>query len=198
MTRVRVARGAILAAASAVGLGACVSTPPSAPVTPTPRVHGGAVAHPFDPAAALEVGRVVLAGHETFLMPIADPMNRPPAYPHARLAERLPRTEVCLRLAIGEDGRVDAVADVTGMPGCETARPVAADFVADFVAASLAAARDWRFEPAVRCVFASAAAKTAAANTGCATAREVPQAVSLHYRFVFELEDGRASVRWAN
>ena len=76
--------------------------------------------------------------------------------------------------------------------------PACIAIVADFVAASLAAARDWRFEPAVRCVFASAAAKTAAANTGCATAREVPQAVSLHYRFVFELEDGRASVRWAN
>ena len=69
--------------------------------------------------------------------------------------------------------------------------------LASFVRLAMHAARAWRFEPAVRCVFANAEAKTAATNTGCAGATEIPQAVSLHYRFVFEQDEGRGAVRLA-
>ena len=135
----------------------------------------------------------MLGSHESFLMPIGDLANPLPSYPEPRLVDRLPRREVCLRIAVAEDGKVMAAHDVTGSPGCEV--PVRVE--ADFVAAAMRAARAWRFEPAVRCIFGSAAEKAAAANTGCAGAREIPQAVSLHYRFVFEQNEGRGAVRLA-
>jgi hypothetical protein len=187
------ARRAFLALVAA-GLGGCVAGPsPTLPEADDgPRFAGQVAAQAFDPAEALEIGRVVLDSHESFLLPIGDPSNQPPIYPEARLADRLPHREVCLRLAVAADGRVFSVDDVTGLPGCE----VQGRAEADFVASATRAARDWRFEPAVRCVFRTAAEKTAAANTGCAGAQEIPQAVSLHFRFVFEQKEGRGAVRW--
>jgi hypothetical protein len=156
-------------------------------------LSGRSAAQPFDPATAPGIDRVVLESHESFLMPVGDLANQTPIYPEARLADRLPRREVCLRLSVAEDGRVSALDDVTGFPGCEVQEGVEADFVDS----AMHAARAWRFEPAVRCVFATSEEKAAAANTGCAGAREIPQAVSLHYRFVFEQDEGRGVVRLA-
>ena len=178
--------------ATPLGLVGCASSPVSSPAIPEARGSTGVVGvAPFDPGAALDTGRVVLDSHESFLMPLPDPSNRVPAYPEARLPDRLPPQQVCLLLAVAEDGRVRSVVDVTDRSACGATTPAGPDFVF----AATQAARGWRFEPAVRCAFASAAEKAAAANTGCAGAREVPQAVSLHYRFVFDQVEGRGGVR---
>lgn len=170
----------------------CASGPVSQPTSAdVPGSQGVVGMQQFDPAETLDIGRLLLGSHESFLMPLGDPSNRPPSYPDARLADRLPPRDVCLRLAVGPDGRVFSVVDVTGRPGCETEAPAEPDFVSS----AMQAAQGWRFEPAVRCVFRTADEKEAAANTGCAGAQEIPQAVSLHYRFVFEQKDGRGAVR---
>lgn len=145
----------------------------------------------FDPAGALDVDRLVLGVNESFLMPVGDLSNRPPTYPEARLADALPRQDVCLLLAVDEAGRVASAVDVTGRAECGAAGSAEPDFVS----AAVQAAKGWRFDPAVRCVFRTAAAREDAASTGCAGADEIPQAVSLHYRFVFDQRDGRGAVR---
>jgi hypothetical protein len=185
----------MLLALVAMGLVSCVSDPESMPGRADDGVvlSGRSAAQPYALAGALDIDRVALESHESFLMPIGDLSNRTPIYPAARLADRLPRREVCLRLSVAEDGSVFALDDVTGLPGCE----VQGGVEADFVDSAMHAARTWRFEPAVRCVFANAEEKAAATNTGCAGAREIPQAVSLHYRFVFEQDEGRGAVRLA-
>lgn len=173
-----------------VGVAGCASTPVVS--TADPSDPSGVVGmRPFEPGATPEVGRLALASHESFLMPVGDLANRPPVYPESRLPGRWPPQVVCLRLAVGTDGRVHDVADVTGRPGCEIDSPSHPDFAS----AAMHAVQGWRFEPAVRCVFASAADRQAASNTGCANAEEIPEAVSLHYRFVFEQVDGRGAVR---
>ncbi|MCZ8165218.1 MAG: hypothetical protein O9280_05655 [Silanimonas sp.] len=185
----------MLLALVAMGLVSCVSDPESMPGRADDGVvlSGRSAAQPYALAGALDIDRVVLDSHESFLMPIGDLGNQTPIYPAARLADRLPRREVCLRLAVAEDGSVFALDDVTGADGCKVQEGVEADFVDS----AMHAARTWRFEPAVRCVFANAEEKAAATNTGCAGAREIPQAVSLHYRFVFEQDEGRGAVRLA-
>lgn len=185
----------MLLALVVMGLVSCVSDPESMPGRADDGVvlSGRSAAQPVDFGAALDLDRVVLASHESFLMPVGDLANQTPIYPAARLADRLPRREVCLRLAVAEDGSVFALDDVTGADGCK----VQGGVEADFVDSAMHAARTWRFEPAVRCVFANAEEKAAATNTGCAGAREIPQAVSLHYRFVFEQDEGRGAVRLA-
>lgn len=187
--------GRMLLALVAMGLVSCVSDPESMPGRADDGVvlSGRSAAQPYALAGALDIDRVVLDSHESFLMPIGDLGNQTPIYPAARLADRLPRREVCLRLAVAEDGSVFALDDVTGADGCKVQEGVEADFVDS----AMHAARTWRFEPAVRCVFANAEEKAAATNTGCAGAREIPQAVSLHYRFVFEQDEGRGAVRLA-
>jgi len=185
----------VLLALVAMGLGGCASDPESIPDRAADAVvpSGRSAVQPFNPAAAQDIDRVVLESHESFLMPVGDLANQTPIYPEARLVDRLPRREVCLRLSVAEDGRVFALEDVTRAPSCQ----VQGDVEAEFVDSAMHAARAWRFEPAVRCVFATAEEKAAAANTGCAGAREIPQAVSLHYRFVFEQDEGRGTVRLA-
>jgi hypothetical protein len=188
----RTSLAALLALSTMVA--GCASAPApdrASAAAPVSQGVAGASAYEYEPGAALDIDRLVLASQETFLQPVGDPANRLPVYPESRLADRLPSTEVCLRLAIGVDGRVHSAHDVTGRPGCE----MQAAAEPGFFSAATVAVRDWRFDPAVRCLFASAAEKEAAANTGCATAREIPQAVSLHYRFVFEQKDGQGAVR---
>lgn len=182
----------IVIAAGAVG---CASRPIAERHAADPtRPQGDVGMREFDPSEVPEIGRLALAAHESFQRPIAHPSNAPPLYPASRLADPTPPREVCVRLAVGEDGRVLSAVDVTGGAGCDTGAPSEPEFVASAVQA----AKEWRFDPALRCVFRTASEKAAAANTGCAGAEEIPQAVSLHYRFVFEQKDGRGVVRLAH
>ena len=134
--------------------------------------------------------RMVLAGNESFLMPLDDRDNQVPDYPAALLARRLPPQPVCLRVSIGSDGLVVASAPIPGAPPCATPDPVDPAFVD----AAIAAVATWRFDPALRCVFPTVEARENV-EASCSGGREVPQAVSLAYRFVFEQHDGRGSVR---
>ena len=182
----------VVLAAIAALLSGCAWTPASLPLAKDPPGPGGVVGMlQFEPGAASDISRIALASHESFLMPLGDVSNNLPSYPESRLSETLPPREVCLRFAVGVEGRVSAVVDVTDHAGCGATAPAEPDFVA----AATHAVNGWRFEPAIRCVFPDASARRAAANTGCAGAQEIPEAVSLHYRFVFEQQDGRGAVR---
>ncbi|MFC3551080.1 hypothetical protein ACFOLC_08610 [Lysobacter cavernae] len=140
----------------------------------------------FVPANA----RIVLAENETFLVAIDDAANAPPVYPEALLARQLPPRTVCLSVGIAEDGQVISSTPVDQSPDCPGPDAVEAAFFA----AAAQAVQGWRYDPALRCVFPDAMTK-ADANASCSGGREVAQAVSLAYRFVFEQRDGRGSVR---
>ena len=99
-------RAAAVLVASAV-IGGCASAPaPERQTAAGPDSRGTVGVSQFEPGAALDIERVVLARHESFLMPVADPANRPPTYPEVLLPARLAPREVCLRIAVGVDGRV--------------------------------------------------------------------------------------------
>ena len=68
---------------------------------------------------------------------------------------------------------------------------------AEFVAAARAATLQWRFDPAFRCVYPGDIRPEHGMCVGKGV-QEIPQAVSLVYRFVFEQVDGRGSVRMAD
>ncbi|MBB1059793.1 hypothetical protein [Marilutibacter spongiae] len=143
-----------------------------------------------DITRAMPAGAWQLADNETLLMPLEESGNRAPDYPQALLSDRLPPVQVCLRLSIGTDGRVAQADPIAPGEDCQAADAIAPGF--------LQAARDavagWRFDPAFRCVYASAADK-AAAGDGCEGGEVVPEAISLAYRFVFEQHEGRGTVR---
>ncbi len=133
--------------------------------------------------------RLVLADNESFQPPLPDTGNAAPEYPADLLARRLPPQAVCVRLSIDEHGAVVDTAPVDQGPDCA----VGMDMESAFYAAAVDAAMRWRFEPAFRCVFPEGSVP----DMGCGFAgtQEVPQAVSLVYRFVFEQVDGEGRVR---
>ncbi len=140
----------------------------------------------FAPADA----RIVLAENESFLVAIDDDANAPPTYPDALLSRRLPPRTVCMSVGIGEDGGVMSSAPISQPPECPGGDAVEPEFFA----AAAQAIKAWRYDPALRCVFPNQKAK-ADANANCSGGQEIPQAVSLAYRFVFEQKDGRGTVR---
>ncbi|MFD0740447.1 hypothetical protein ACFQZQ_14270 [Lysobacter koreensis] len=135
--------------------------------------------------------RMELADHESFLMPLDDHDNAMPVYPESLLARRLPPQALCLRVSIGVDGAVMASAPIDeGAPACPDIHAIDAAF---FHAAQTVVS-GWRFDPALRCVFPTVAAKEHV-EASCSGGEEVPVPVSLAYRFVFEQRDGHGSVR---
>lgn len=134
--------------------------------------------------------RMQLADNESFLMPLDDSANAAPVYPDALLAQRLPAQKVCMRVSIDSNGGVTSSAPVAQPPECPG--PDAVDHA--FFSAAGQAVAQWRFEPALRCVFPDAKTKENT-NASCGGYQEIPEAVSLTYRFVFEQKDGRGSVR---
>lgn len=134
--------------------------------------------------------RMVLAANESFLMPLDERDNQVPDYPASLLAKRLPPQAVCLRVSIGSNGWVMASAPIVEAPDC--LGPDAIDPA--FFDAAIDAVATWRFDPALRCIFPTVKAKENV-EASCSGGQEVPQAVSLAYRFVFEQHDGRGAVR---
>ena len=131
--------------------------------------------------------RMVLADNESFLMPLDDMKNAHPSYPQTLLGQNLPPRKVCLRVGIDEKGAVTVVARAPSSEFCTTvAEP-------EFLAASEAAARTWKFDPALRCVFRNAKDKERAVAS-CDGGKGIPQAVTLVYRFRFEQVDGQPKV----
>ncbi|BDU16913.1 hypothetical protein [Lysobacter auxotrophicus] len=139
------------------------------------------------PAAASQDNRMVLADNESFLMPLDDAKNAHPSYPQHLLGQNLPPRIVCLRVGIDEKGAVTVVARAPVSEMCpKGAEP-------EFLAASETAARTWKFDPALRCVFRNTKDKERAVAS-CDGGKSVPQAVTLVYRFRFEQTDGKPQV----
>ena len=134
--------------------------------------------------------RMALAPNESFLVPLEDDGNASPLYPVALLVQRLPPQAVCVRVGIERDGRVVSSSEAIAPPECPA--PGAVD--AAFFDAVKAAVASWRYEPGLRCVFPDAKTKDGTVGS-CGGYTEVPEAVTLTYRFVFEQKDGRGSVR---
>lgn len=135
--------------------------------------------------------QMALAEDETFLLPIDGPENRLPEYPAAVLAQQSAGAHfVCMRVDIDEQGKVGYVGPVVREPDC----PPITELTRQFSDAATATLSTWHFEPAIRCVFRS---RRAMENAGmsCVGGREVPQATSLTFRFLFEQVDGRGVVR---
>ncbi len=141
------------------------------------------------PAAgtATQGGRLVLADNESFLMPLDDMKNVHPSYPQNLLGLQLPPRTVCLMVGIDEKGAVTVVAKAPASEFCAT------DAEREFLVASETAARTWKFDPALRCVFRNVKDKERAVAS-CDGGKGIPQAVTLVYRFRFEQVDGKPNV----
>lgn len=134
--------------------------------------------------------RMELADNESFLMPLEDDANPLPVYPAALLSQELAPQAVCVRVGVGGEGSVLSSAPAIAPPNCpEPADPAFFDAVRSAVAG-------WRYEPALRCVFPDAKTKDDTVGS-CGGYTEIPEAVTLTYRFVFEQKDGRGSVQLA-
>ena len=173
-----------LLTAVALGLAAC-TTPTRAPLD-DPR-EGQVGFAEVDSAVPTET-RLVLADNESYQPPLPDAGNAAPVYPADLLAQRLSPQSVCVRLAIDEHGAVADAAPVDQGPDCA----LGMDVESAFYAAAVEAVKRWRFEPAFRCVFPEGSGPDTAC--GFEDTQEVPQAVSLVYRFVFEQVDGAGRV----
>lgn len=140
--------------------------------------------------SAIQAGsRLQLAVNERFQPALPSGDNAPPHYPDELLAQRLPPQAVCLRVAIDEQGRVFDKAFVDHGADCSDTFAVNPAFHN----AALAATSCWHFEPAFRCVFPEG--QTPGSACGSKGTREVPQPVSLVYRFVFQQVNGQGQVR---
>lgn len=177
----RLAATTILLLAIAACAGTVEETPPAA-------VRNGEVGVEELTATHAASERIALADNENFLPPLPEPGNRPPLYPAALLARRLPPQVVCLRVSVSEEGAVTSSAPFVQAPECAEVAVVAQPLV-DAAQTAIAA---WRYDPAVRCVFEHGPRPD---YPTCVDARETPQAVSLTYRFVFEQQNGHGSVR---
>ena len=119
--------------------------------------HAQTVATSTPAAAATPVAgtttqdnRMVLADNESYLVPLEDLKNAHPSYPPNLLGLNLPPRTVCLQVAIDEKGAVILVAKAPTSVNCpKGAEP-------EFRAAAETAAKTWKFEPALRCVFRNA------------------------------------------
>ena len=174
----------ILTALACALLTACATTP-------EPETRKGAVGFSEISTAAPTQARLALADNETFEPPMPRSGNTLPTYPAHLLERQLPPQALCLRIGIGEDGNVLDAEPVSEGPDCP------GDLIEEsaFFAVASEAVRAWRFEPSFRCVHPSAeAAQASQGGCGLDGTREIPQAVSLVYRFVFRQIDGRGSV----
>ena len=137
-----------------------------------------------------QAARMELADNESFLMPLEDDANPMPVYPAALLSHGLAPQAVCVRVGVSGEGSVLSSAPAVAPPNCpEPADPAFFDAVRSAVAG-------WRYEPALRCVFPDAKTKDDTVGS-CGGYTEIPEAVTLTYRFVFEQKDGRGSVQLA-
>ncbi len=176
---------AVLWAALAV-LAGCAHAPVA--VAPERVSRAGDVGVSEITATVAPSARLVLGRDETFFMPLPARDNALPVYPPALLARRLPPQSACLQLGIDAEGTIVNVAPIVQVPDC----PATGVVDRQFFDAAMTAARQWRFDAAFRCEYPNAQARE---SGDCSGGREVQQAVSLAYRFVFEQRDGLGSVR---
>ena len=170
--------------AMAVLLPAC-SAPSPRPAAPPEGQVGYTLAN-----SAIQAGaRLQLADNESFQPPLPKTDNAPPRYPVELLAQDLPSQAICLRLAIDEKGHVVNAVPVDQGSDCSGA--VSVDPA--FHAAAITATSRWQFDPAFRCVFPEG--QTPDSACGFNGSQEIPQSISLVFRFVFEQVSGQGQVR---
>lgn len=137
--------------------------------------------------------RMALADNETFQKPLPSVDNAMPEYPASMLPHNLPPQAVCVRVTIDEKGGVSGTAPIGVGPDC----PAEANAAAAFYESAQQATQGWKYDPAFRCVYPKG---TKPDRRGCfgEKVKEVPEAVSMVYRFVFEQSEGRGAVRFAD
>jgi hypothetical protein len=168
---------------AAAALTACASAPPAIPA------RGQVGVREVDPGVGA-AARLELPSNETFQRPLFAADNPLPDYPPELLARNLPPQPLCMRVGIAENGEVmlsEAVREGSDCVATIAAAP-------EFVAAARDATVRWRFEPAFRCVHPPGVTPEPGYCEGPGV-EEIPQAVSLVFRFVFEQVGGRGSVR---
>ena len=139
--------------------------------------------------AAAAPDRIVLAENERFQPPLPLSGNPMPVYPESLLAQSLPPQTVCVQVSVDTEGKSTAAHPVSEGPDC----PAPGNAETVFYEAAAAATAQWTFEPAFRCVFKhKPKAKEPCGGEGTS---EVPQAVSVVYRFTFEQANGLGAVR---
>ena len=133
---------------------------------------------------------MTLKDNDTFQRPMPMPVNAVPAYPDTRLAHLLPPQTVCVRTTIADTGTVGATAPIGAGPDC----PTPENAPAAFYEAAEAAAKAWSFDPAFKCVYPK---RVKPNPNGCwgDDVEEIPTAVSMVFRFVFEQADGKPAVK---
>lgn len=142
-----------------------------------------------DEVAAATPDRIVLGENERFQPPLPRNDNAMPEYPAPLLAQSLPKQTVCVQVSVDVEGKVSGAHPVSEGPDC----PAPGNAETTFFEAAATAVRQWRFEPAFRCIFEY----TPKPKEPCGgeDTREEPQAVSVVYRFTFEQANGLGSVR---
>lgn len=140
--------------------------------------------------APVPASAMTLAANETFQRPMPMPGNTLPSYPEGMLGHMLPPQTVCVRVTIDDTGKVEATAPIGSGPDC----PTPENAPAAFYEAAEAAAKAWSFDPAFKCVYPK---RVKPNPRGCFgdDVKEVPTAVSMVYRFVFEQSEGKPAVR---
>lgn len=140
--------------------------------------------------AAGAVQAYTLAASETFRMP--EPVQSPPPVMPADYARQtLSPTTLCVRVIVAAEGQVERVEPLLEHASCTAGRELEH---ASLLQASMAAAMQWRFQPAAICHFAPGTVPIAQGNcTGAVKVEDVP--VTLLYAFTFEVVKGEARVR---
>ncbi len=134
--------------------------------------------------------RMELAANEGFQSAFPKPGNPMPVFP----SELVEKTEgpiyVCFNVDVSETGETRDALPNWGSRGCPL-REDAPD--ARYIYAAMEALRQWRFEPAFRCVFA----KRETPHPQCRGnyKDEIPTAVRLAFRVVYDNSAGQREVR---
>lgn len=133
--------------------------------------------------------RLIIAENERFQPPLPKTGNPLPEYPATLIDRSLPAQTVCVSVSVDETGTPTSTQPVSQGPDC----PAPGNAETMFYEAAAAAIMQWSFEPAFRCVFEYKPKPKE--QCGGEDTHEVPQAVSVVYRFTFELKDGLGAVR---
>ncbi|MBB5207358.1 hypothetical protein [Chiayiivirga flava] len=142
-----------------------------------------------DEVAAAAPDRIVLGENERFQPPLPLAGNPMPEYPAALIDRALPPQTVCVQVSVDVDGKATGAHPVSQGPDC----PAPGNAETAFFEAAARATSQWTFEPAFRCVFDYKPKPREVC--GGEDTHEEPQAVSVVYRFTFEVANGLGAVR---
>ena len=142
-----------------------------------------------DEVSAAAPDRIVLGENERFQPPLPLAGNPMPDYPAALLEKGLPKQTVCVLVSVDIEGNATGWHPVSEGPDC----PAPGNAETMFFEAAAAATAQWKFEPAFLCVFDYKPKPKE--HCGGEDTHEEAQAVSVVYRFTFEVNNGLGAVR---